>query len=257
MARIACLVISLLISSHAFAVRQTWLEPEFVKRAFLEVALKNEYSGGDKPLVKWHQPVKIWVEHRVGDIELHEQLTHAHIEHLRQITSHPIERVSKREQANVIWIYTKESLWRQDIKREIGPHALKHIRGAICKAGYRVSAQDSQIIKASVIIPVDQSRAHGKLLACVVEEITQVLGLPNDSELAYPSIFNDQTPDDLLSPLDVILLKLLYEPEMRSGMNKAQVTEQLDKLLVRYQQQGMLAEAVSLARSAPLHQLLR
>ncbi|MBA5762595.1 DUF2927 domain-containing protein [Vibrio sp. 404] len=257
MARIACLILALLYSISVNATADTWLDPSFVRNAFLDVALKNEYSQGDKPLVKWRQPIKIWVEHKVGDQQLHDQLVDAHIAHLRQITSHPISRVNSRQKANVIWLFSRESLWEQDINQEIGPHAFKNSRGAICKAGYRLSPVDQQIVHAAIIIPVDQSRAHGKLLACVIEEITQVMGLPNDSELAYPSIFNDHTPDDLLSPLDVILLKLLYEPELASGMNRQQVIPVLEKLILRYQREGILDNAVNVARSAPLRKMLQ
>ncbi len=256
MARIACLFLSLIFSSPLYAVRQTWLDPHFVQQAFLEVALKNEHQPGDKPLAKWHQPLKIWLQHKVGDQALHESLVDAHIQHLQQITGHPIYRVSTRQQANVVWIFTRESQWQQDIREEMGQEALKYVRGAICKASYSVSPRTNEIIKASVIIPVDQSRSHGKLLACIVEEITQVMGLPNDSELAYPSIFNDYTPDDFLSPLDVVLLKLLYEPKLKSGMNQQQVTQQLKFLLQRYQHDEVLKDAVTVARSAPLRKML-
>ncbi|MBL8655607.1 MAG: DUF2927 domain-containing protein, partial [Alphaproteobacteria bacterium] len=52
---------------------------------------------------------------------------------------------------------------------------------------------------------------------CIVEEITQSLGLFNDSELNTYSIFNDRTPYvDMTSP-DETMLKLLYEPRMRIG----------------------------------------
>ena len=257
MARVACLILTLLYSINVNATADTWLDPSFVRNAFLDVALKNEYSQGDKPLVKWRQPIKIWVKHKVGDQPLHDELVDAHISHLQQIIQHPISRVNSRHEANIIWLFTRESLWQQDIRQEIGQHALKNLRGAICKAGYTLSPVDQQIVHAAIIIPVDQSRAHGKLLACVVEEITQVLGLPNDSELAYPSIFNDHTPDDLLSPLDVVLLKLLYEPELISGMNRQQVINVLDKLILRYQREGILDNAVNVARSAPLRKMLQ
>lgn len=256
MARIASLLLMLLCSSSVHATGQTWLDISFVRAAFLDVALKNEYSSGDKPLVKWQQPIKVWVKHKVGDQDLHDELVDAHLQHLQLVTNHPIYRVATREQANVVWIFTRESLWHQDISQEMGKDALQHIRGAICKASYRTSVQNKEIVKATIIIPVDQSRAHGKLLACIVEEITQVMGLPNDSQLAYPSIFNDYTPDDLLSPLDVVLLKLLYEPSLKSGMTKSQVTKQLDFLLPQYQRSGLLKDAVNISRSAPLRKML-
>jgi hypothetical protein len=87
----------------------------------------------------------------------------------------------------------------------------------------------------------------------VVEEVTQVMGLPNDSEKAYPSIFNDKTPDDLLSPLDVILLKLLYEPELKTGMSEQQVRPIVKTILKRYKKDGVLAQAVRMSHSSELY----
>ncbi|NOH79572.1 DUF2927 domain-containing protein [Vibrio sp. RE86] len=244
-------VLTFSFGGFAYTTQQTWLDPQFVSTAFINVALRNEYSEGKKPLMKWRQPIKIWVQHRVDDKELHDSLTNAHLNHLSQITGHPIERVSTREQANIIWVYTRESLWREDIEREMGTSSLKNIKGAICKAGFRKN-RDSSIHSAAIIIPVDQAREQGKLLACIVEEITQVLGLPNDSDSAYPSIFNDNTPEDLLSPLDVVLLKLLYEPELKVGMTESQVKPIVKKLLVQYKKNGTLNGAVSVAKSGEL-----
>ena len=95
---------------YAYSNAKTWLDADFVAHAFLEVALKNEYSAGDKPLVKWKQPIKIWVEHKVPDIRLHNQLTNAHLKDLNRITGHPIERVAARQQANVAVSYTHLTL---------------------------------------------------------------------------------------------------------------------------------------------------
>jgi hypothetical protein len=248
-----------LFTSHfglAYEIRQTWLDPKFVERAFIDVALKREYSPGDWALIKWQQPVKIWVDHRVSDIDMHDELTNAHIEHLSRVTGHQIQRVKSRDRANVIWLYTQESEWRDDVKREIGASALKNMHGAICKAGYRLNAKNNSIASAAIIIPVDQAREHGKLLACIVEEIAQVMGLPNDAETAFPSIFNDETPEDLLSPLDIILLKILYEPSLKPGMKEADVRPRLQAIIKRYQQQGILNRAVSDAKSGELYQLI-
>ena len=103
---------------------------------------------------------------------------------------------------------------------------------------------------------MDQARARGKLVACIVEEITQVLGLPNDSDKAYPSIFNDHTPEDLLSPLDVVLLKLLYEQELKVGMTEREAKPIVRKILKRYSETGVLQQASKAAQQALLYQLI-
>ena len=243
------------LSFKAASTPLTWLDGAFIETAFYNVALQHEYSSGTKPLAKWQQPIKIWIDHRVGDQELHQELAELHIQHLGQVTQHPISLVNKESEANVKWVYTRQSKWISESKRVLNLKSTEHLNSAICTAGYRTNAK-GEIVYAGIIIPVDQARSRGKLVACIVEEITQVLGLPNDSDKAYPSIFNDHTPEDLLSPLDVVLLQLLYEPELKPGMTKAQVKPIVQKILKRYQETGVLRRAPNTTQQAPLYQLI-
>lgn len=243
------------LSFKAASTPLTWLDRAFIETAFYNVALQHEYSSGTKPLAKWQQPIKIWINHRIGDKELHQELAELHIQHLAQVTQHPISLVNKESEANVKWIYTRQSKWISESKRILNLKSTKHLNSAICTAGYRTNAK-GEIVYAGIIIPVDQARSRGKLVACIVEEITQVLGLPNDSDTTYPSIFNDHTPEDLLSPLDVVLLQLLYEPELKAGMTKTQVKPIVRKVLKRYQETGVLKGAPNTAQQAPLYQLI-
>jgi len=59
-------------------------------------------------------------------------------------------------------------------------------------------------------------------LSCIHEEIAQGLGLSNDSPAARPSIFNDDEEFGLLTTHDEFLLRMLYDPRMRAGMDAAQ-----------------------------------
>jgi len=93
-------------------------------------------------------------------------------------------------------------------------------------------------------------------VACVVEEITQVLGLPNDSEKVFPSIFNDKTPQDLLTGLDYILLKLLYSTEIKAGMTTTEVQPIIQKQLIQWQRDGTLSDADKTVRQGQLYGLL-
>jgi hypothetical protein len=65
---------------------------------------------------------------------------------------------------------------------------------------------------------------HPDLLrsACIHEELAQGLGLANDSPQARPSIFNDDEEFGLLTPHDELLLRILYDPRLSTGMTAAQ-----------------------------------
>jgi len=39
----------------------------------------------------------------------------------------------------------------------------------------------------------------------------------------FPSIFNDNSIDEVLSPHDIRLLELLYHPRIKAGMSRDQV----------------------------------
>ena len=103
-----------------------------------------------------------------------------------------------------------------------------------------------------VIIPVDRARARGKLPACVVEELTQVLGLPNDSEKVFPSVFNDRSIDDFLTGLDVLLLKMLYDPRIKPGMDETTVRPLLREISAELVRDGGPERAEAIAATGGL-----
>lgn len=59
-------------------------------------------------------------------------------------------------------------------------------------------------------------------LACYHEELAQGLGLANDSVLARPSVFNDNQEFAFLTALDLLLLRLHYDPRLAPGMSEAE-----------------------------------
>jgi hypothetical protein len=59
-------------------------------------------------------------------------------------------------------------------------------------------------------------------LSCIHEELAQGLGLANDSPRARPSVFNDDEEFALLTRMDEILLKILYDRRLRPGMTESE-----------------------------------
>lgn len=232
-----------------------WKNLTYITQAFSEIALKNEYDVAKHRVRKWRIPVRVFVEHQVGDRALHTQLVQMHLAHLAEITGHDIQLVDTLLDANLHLVFTRQSQWESEVMRLMGPSSAKNVHGSVCMAKFALNAK-SEIERAWVIIPVDQAQMHGKLVACVVEEITQVLGLPNDSEKVFPSIFNDKTPQDLLTGLDFILLKLLYNPSIRAGMTAAEVKAPLQFLLEQWQRDGTLTHADKTVRQGLLYPLL-
>jgi hypothetical protein len=193
----------------------------------------------------------------VADVALHEKLSHTHLQQLSAITGHPIASVSK-DQANLNIIFTDEARLATYLQQDMqltGNMLRKLSRNSVCIAHFSVNGR-SEIISGLVIIPVDRARAHAKLLACVVEELTQIMGLPNDDVAVFPSIFNDRSYDDFLSGLDYILLKLLYQQDLRPGMNRQQTDKHVARIMQRPTFKAWLDEADITVRSDGLYPLL-
>lgn len=82
---------------------------------------------------------------------------------------------------------------------------------------------ESRIVKAIVVVNVERDLAL--INSCLLEELTQSLGLPNDSDAMRPSIFSDRDNLYELPPHDAILVRTLYDPRMKAGLPRAEALE--------------------------------
>ena len=245
----------LLLSLSEALAEEQWQKPAFILNAFSEIALKNEYGPDDGRIKKWHSPVNIWVEHQVGDQQLHEKLLRWHIEHLVEITNHPIQLVKSPEKANVRFVFTHFEKMQKTARQQLGKNADSVLYSTLCLAQVNKDA-NYQIRHAQILIPVDQARMHGKLISCIVEEMTQIMGLVNDSEKVFPSIFNDRTPNELLSGLDYLLLKILYDPKLHAGMSRDQVLTISKEIIKTLQANGEISQAWKKVSNGKLYELM-
>lgn len=245
------LLLALLCPLSVGAVER-WQRPGYIVDSFIEVGLHDEYRPGAERLRKWIVPPRIWVDHQVGDAALQDRLINAHLDQLRNITGLPITRVQSAQQANfkVLMVpqHSLASQWRRYTGQRVPSDAL-------CVS--RIwTAPDAHIRRALVMIPVDRARQRGKLVSCIVEELTQSLGLPNDSDKVFPSVFNDHSTDQLLSGLDLVLLRLLYEPALHPGMTVAQVRRALRPLVAKLEANGVVRRAEHEVRKGALYRML-
>lgn len=80
------------------------------------------------------------------------------------------------------------------------------------------------IIKAMVVVNVETDPT--RIDACLLEELTQVMGLPNDVAAYWPSIFNPNDTSTSHSQWDELYIKTLYDPRLKPGMNPTQAAAQ-------------------------------
>ena len=117
---------------------------------------------------------------------------------------------------------------RADISRQLAEWNMPEYRqrydvwrktpGWLCGVTLSASNADpGQLVYAHIFIGSEMTGLLRK--SCLHEEIAQSLGLTNDSDRARPSIFNDDQEFAVVTEHDEMLLRLLYDPRLRTGMS--------------------------------------
>ncbi len=248
-----------ILSATLAQERERWTDSEYILDSFIEIALNNEYSTAQTGIRKWTTAINYYFIHRVGDQALHERLTKMHLDHLASISGVTFNAARHKKKANVLIIFSTENRLEQELQSEFKIESVvqrNHLLSkSVCLAHFSTHKNGS-IKKAIVIIPVDRARAHAKLVSCIVEELTQVMGLPNDSEKVFPSIFNDKSHNDLLTGLDYVLLKILYHPKVKTGARINAIKNVLKDLIKVLDKQGIIAKAEQKVMEGDLYPLL-
>ena len=80
----------------------------------------------------------------------------------------------------------------------------------------RATFTRSGLSRADAVIVADEGEAL--MRRCMAEEIMQGLGPLNDDRSLARSMFNDTTPYTRVQRFDLLLLAMLYDPRLKSGM---------------------------------------
>ncbi len=224
------IVILTVIAVSATARAETFSNADLL-RNFDIVAFGNEYTGRRFDVVrKWRQPIRIGI-----DGSNHPPYLETYIDDMaRQLsaaTGHPIElyysiglqRQKKlppdfdSKKVNVFVLYLGDQGVRDAVHKYFGGSDVEKealLAEATCMANYRT--RQNEIRSAVIIFPDRHPESYHR--ACVVEELAQILGLPNDSNLVSPSIFNDSSREFELTAHDIWLLRALYQKDIAPGM---------------------------------------
>jgi len=237
-----------------------WQRADYLVESFAEIALKNEYSAQGRYVKKWGpEGIRYHYIHRVDDDRLHEELSELHLKHLQTITGLAIQPTRDQRQANLLIVFSREDSLKNDLRHYFdmkdAVQQQQFFRRSVCLGRFATDAQGT-IRSAVVIIPVDRARAHAKLVDCIVEELTQVLGLANDSDQVFPSIFNDRSVDGLLSGLDYVLLKILYDARLQPGMNADNALPIVREIVAELFERQVISRAHLLVQQGGLYPLL-
>ncbi len=237
------LALLLLLAGHSARADERWQSDSYLTESFMAIAMEREYGEARQTrFARWQQPIRLQLVNESGDKPLQADVVKVQAAHLARITGHPISMVTAKPNLTLIMTdYSKMKSWAN---RTMGgdPSVGMALKEGLCLANFATNAKH-EISRATIIIPVDYSRAKGRFLDCVVEEFTQVMGLPNDSDKVFPSIFNDNSIDSFLTGLDYVLLKMAYHPALKAGMSSDEIRAALPIALADLRAKGEIREA--------------
>lgn len=206
-------------------------------RDFLDLAFNLE-SGRELPvLTRFESPITLRVTGQVP-ISLSLDLD-ALLGRLRREAGLDIRRTNSRDASITI-----EAVSHTQIRKHLPQAACFVVPNVSSLAEYasarRAPRTDwtrlTQREKLAIFVPADA--APQELRDCLHEELAQALGPLNDLYRLPDSVFNDDNVHTILTGFDMLVLRLYYAPELRSGMSRRQVAAQMPALLKRMNPAG-------------------
>ena len=204
---------------------------------FVRIALYDEYRRNGADLVadarpsrlrRWDKPVRISIEFGASVPPATRTRDRAEVqsfaERLAQLTGHDVAAVPGSGNFTVLFL-------SEDERRQAGSRLSQIIPGIPAQDIEAIQALPPQNYCAVFAYSIGSSPVYSDAVAviraelpprlrssCIHEELSQGLGLANDSPEARPSIFNDDEEFALLTRHDALLLKMLYDPRLKPGM---------------------------------------
>ncbi|HZF34132.1 MAG TPA: DUF2927 domain-containing protein [Candidatus Angelobacter sp.] len=184
----------------------------------MEIVFGSEFVGEDSDIVrKWTAPVRIAIYAK--EPERYRALVEPVLQQLHGLTGLDIRLVDRSEanQNAYILILGREQFYAY-AESHLSPGKNPRTNTYLDCFGVFAADRGGVINELTAVIPDLANDATRR--SCVIEEVTQALGLPNDSFTVKPSIFNDDDEYQDLTWQDQLFLRVLYDERVRPGMTR-------------------------------------
>ena len=187
---------------------------------FSRIVFSDEYdqSRQVRHVKKWTKPLRITVTG--AGAARYRPVVVKHAKALEPLIGLPINVLEKPDGTQNITIFAVP--W-DDLERVLKPHSPRPewvetiVQDSSCAFIFTPN-NTGEITRALIAVSTDER--FDRNASCLLEEMTQVLGLPNDSEIIRPSVFNAWDGLDELTENDKILVRTLYDKRIKAGMDR-------------------------------------
>ncbi|MEQ8195558.1 MAG: DUF2927 domain-containing protein [Rhodospirillales bacterium] len=222
--------------SPALNARQKALIDKFVDY-FDTIVFGSEYDpkAASTIVYKWQGPVRIYLQYAgVKPDPRHREFVKKHIFALRRLTRLPVLLVGKPKVANVKIIFVpRKNMGKLKLPQTTPQYVARLAAPGGCyfvayKSGPGKKQQGR--IHSSIIV-VNAERDIAGINHCLLEEMTQSIGFPNDSNKLRPSLFSDEDRLYDFSPVDKVLVRVLYDKRMKMGVPRKEGIETARRIM--------------------------
>ncbi len=223
--------------------------PQELAAFFTDVVFGAEYAKtGSTEIKKWLEPIRIRVSEMEGrmidkpdggkELKLdklkpkpeHIALIRKHLKTLLRLTgikSESAKKVGKPPNFFIKFV-PRLAMHAPFLVKDVDPPLLKKLAApGVCY--FLTAAKKGLIVWATIV--VNNALPPEAMDACLLEELTQSLGLPNDSDLVKPSVFNNAATPRELNRTDIILIRTLYDRRLPPGMIKRQALRRINRIV--------------------------
>lgn len=173
----------------------------------------------------------------------HFDFVQRHLSSLSRLTGIPTEEAgASRSRVNMVINFVPRFQMDNPKLANVDPRLLKRVaaHGGCYFLSWPDAETGNRIVKAVIVVNAELSMARKD--HCVLEELTQSLGFPNDAPARWPSIFSDnrsvsnQDRVRALSRVDRIIIRTLYDRRMTPGMARAEALRAARTLIGEFDQ---------------------
>ena len=191
---------------------------------YCDIALKSEFGDSDGKIHKWEDKIRLYV-HPSADAEKYSGFIMEHIEVLNAIPGFPgIEITGTEEEASAELSFVDSG----EMRKRSGDAAGSPPCGLVFLSWY---GSDCRIFSGEIFILNEAESAPEDVRHSIVEELTQLTGLLNDSYARPDSIFfQGQSRQDSLADIDILLVRMHYIVEFSCGMSYDEVCDAAERI---------------------------
>lgn len=215
-------------------------------RLFDEVALGDEYGKRKPRVVKWTTPPVVRLQtlfpppsdssadlpwQPIPTLPGRYAFLKGHLEALSRLSRMPISFMpAAAEEGGTLVVSIVPRMRYSDFKIDgVSENLRRRLTGPGNCYFVVIPDDEGRIVRGHVVIA--EQRDEEKMKHCFIEEVTQALGLPNDSKIVRKSIFNDNYHGTELTDVDRLMVRVLYDTSMLPGMDRPEAVSNAATLI--------------------------